>query len=221
MPWFSPIERSIIRERRRRLAILALLGYIVAVFLDRPVYHLFYVGEAERLSYEDHDWYQVFRCNGSLVTWLLISAAIFLAATPRSRLLRPRGEDLRCLLVIASPAIAGVVAEILKPLIGRERPVKHDGEHVFKPFLHGLWDGSNLGLPSSHAAVAFGGAFMLGFLYPRVRVLAMFVATGCVVTRLMGGAHFLSDAYVGAWIAFAVASWLRNHALPHRPTVWG
>jgi membrane-associated phospholipid phosphatase len=55
-----------------------------------------------------------------------------------------------------------------------------------------------MGIPSSHAAVAFGGAFMLLRLFPGAGIIALLGATGCATTRILLGAHYLSDVLVAA-----------------------
>lgn len=199
---------------RRRLAIgLALLALlVVASLLDRPAYLALRV--ADRAATEGRDWYQMLRAAGYLPVWLLIAAAFLLHDTGR-RAPAPgsaapaRAPWRRAAYLATAPALAGLAAEILKPLIGRERPTHHEGFYHFKPFLQGFVDGSNLGLPSSHAAVAFGGAFALAFIMPRTAPVALLAAAGCGLTRLLSGAHFLSDVCAGALVAYAVAAALR------------
>ncbi|MEZ6318856.1 MAG: phosphatase PAP2 family protein [Phycisphaerales bacterium] len=88
--------------------------------------------------------------------------------------------------------------------------IQNDAHYVWKdgplgPFLAGFWDSSNLGLPSSHTAVAFGGAVVLGILDPKLRVPALVVATACGLTRVLAGAHFPSDVVLGALLGAVAA----------------
>jgi membrane-associated phospholipid phosphatase len=106
-------------------------------------------------------------------------------------------------LLLFSPAVAGGVAEVLKIVLRRERPGLHEGGYVFRPFADRLFDTRDLGLPSSHTMVAFGGAAILARLFPRTAPVAYLVAAGCGLSRVMAGAHFASDVMVGA-----LAGWL-------------
>ena len=111
----------------------------------------------------------------------------------------------------------------IKRLIGRERPGLTVHLYSFKSLLGGFVDDSNLGLPSSHAAVAFGGAFVLMYLFPRIWPIALAGAIGCGLTRLLAGAHFLTDVYAAAGLGYAVAGWLATGPLGRpdsRPTVY-
>ena len=82
--------------------------------------------------------------------------------------------------------------------------IHQGGSHFRFPFP-GFIDGHNLGLPSSHAAVAFGGACMLSVYLPKLRPLLLLLALGCAYTRLITGAHFASDVFVGALLGWVIA----------------
>jgi membrane-associated phospholipid phosphatase len=74
--------------------------------------------------------------------------------------------------------------------------------YVLRGLFAGFWNGSNLGLPSSHAAVAAGGAAALIAWRPAVWPIAVVLAAGCAMTRLLSGAHFLSDVTLGAIVGY-------------------
>lgn len=148
-------------------------------------------------------------------------------------------------LVVLAAALSGLVAEVLKRVIGRERPfVPREGDaqtleragafwvrlteplatppaqpvepptgaYVWKegPLVGGWLDDGNLGMPSSHTAVAAGALLMLCRLYPPLvpACVALALLTGW--QRVASGAHFLTDAFVavviGALVSGAIAS---------------
>lgn len=195
--YHSPHERAMRRRQRWLKLALFIAGLVVLTFLDRTLYHFFAVADEARI--ERRDWYRLLRVTGYLPAWILISG--LLALGPGA------GLHARAWLPAISAGLSGLSAEILKLVIGRQRPLP-DGSYAFKPFLSGFIDGSNLGMPSSHAAVAFGGAFALGRLYPRAAPLALACAAGCGVTRMLGADHFATDIYVAAGLAYAIAAWL-------------
>jgi membrane-associated phospholipid phosphatase len=198
--WVSPRER---RERNRRVLLWALGGMalVAAVSLiDTRMYHVFRTDD----GVVERGWYQALRSVGYLPTWIVLAVAAGL-------LMSRRGRAERLAALVLPAALAGAVAEILKLIIGRERPTE-SGAHVWRGLFSGFDDGSGLGLPSSHAAVAFGGAFALAMLWPRLRVLALAIACGCGLTRMLTGDHFLSDVVgaglVGYGAAQVVGSWV-------------
>lgn len=191
--YYSPYERRALRRKRWMLFGAFLLGLVVLTLLDRSLYAALAADE-ERLARKD--WFRLLRIVGYLPTWILLSALLALGPAAALRA--------RAWLPAICAALAGLAAEILKLIVGRQRPLA-DGGYDFKPFLSGFIDGSNLGMPSSHAAVAFGGAFALARMFPRAGPVALALAAGCALTRLLGADHFVSDVYVAAWLGYAVS----------------
>lgn len=196
---------------RRRIARGLLLGAIgaVLVLLDRPLYHAFANPDSI-----DTDAHQALRQLGYLPTWLVVGLLFWLADRADRPKLRglavepswpPRPAHHRAGLIVLSAVLAGLAAEILKLLTRRLRPNAEDGLFVFRSFFDDPFSSSGIGLPSSHTAVAFGGAVMVALLVPAVRVPVLLLAAGCGVTRMMAGAHFASDVYIGALVAAWVA----------------
>lgn len=161
-----------------------------------------------RWRIEQRQFYHMLRMVGYVPAWLAIVIA---ADLHRRRRLRERAPEaieddpgpltpgmLVCLV------LTGLTVALLKALIGRERPGEHDGAVVFKPILSGFWDGSNLSTPSSHAAIAFCGALVISRLRPGTGWVAIPLAIGCAYTRVLMGAHFLSDVVLGAIVAWIV-----------------
>ena len=127
----------------------------------------------------------------------------------------------RGVFVFLVPALAGLGAELLKFIVRRERPEEADGMYAFlqwprvAPTDPAFWKTEHLGLASSHAAVAVGGALAAGLLLPRWRAVLYVIAGLCTLSRIAVGAHFLSDAFAGIALAFAayhvVYAWDRRN----------
>lgn len=179
---------------------------MVVTLLDQPLW------SALRLSdrIANRDWYRMLRIGGYLPTWIILAGAVFLATSGDAG--RPLRDRARIWLVPIAAALSGLTAEILKLIIGRQRP-NDLGEYTFKPFLHGFIDGSNLGLPSSHAATAFGAALVVCRLWPRAGWIVIPLAVGCSLTRVFMGDHFVSDVVAAAGLGYA---WSRVLVPPAR-----
>jgi membrane-associated phospholipid phosphatase len=97
-----------------------------------------------------------------------------------------------------------VVEEVTKIIFRRERPLANNAEGDF--FTSGNGTGSSF--PSSHSALAWSAAAVLGGEYPSkwVQLGVYTVATGVSVTRVLGQEHFPTDVLVGA-----AAGWLIGH----------
>lgn len=200
MTYRSPHDRAIRRRTIRNRAILILVGFIAVSALDFLLLRLLF---DPTHNVEPHDWYRMLRVQGFVGTWLAIGFAF--ACVDRSWV--------RAGSVIFCPLFAGALAEFFKLLIGRARPVV-DGHLVeagyhFRPLLDGFHNGHNLGLPSSHASVAFAGAFIVSMHIPRAFPVLLALAIGCAYSRVASGAHFPSDVYAGAVLAWITARGFR------------
>lgn len=223
--YLSPRE---LRQRRIRWGVgfaIVLVGFVLLGLLDHAIWQgtalaprdvsVSSNGETIRITQtatewlRAKDWYQLLRQAGFLPTWLLIAAALTsydLALrwrTPSAD--RPHVELewwRRGAAVALAPTISGLIAEILRGVLRRQRPGL-EGLHVWGwPWGEGA---APYGLPSSHAAVAFAGAFMLARFIPGGGPIVLLWALGCGLSRLLAGAHFASDVYVGAAVGYLVA----------------
>ncbi|HEX6308239.1 MAG TPA: phosphatase PAP2 family protein [Longimicrobiales bacterium] len=159
---------------------------------------------------------RMLRVMGFVPLWIAGGAALMLEdRTPWRRLHHSRGG-----LIIAGAILGGIAAELAKLLIRRRRPGEL-GDYVFRAFTERPFSTGGLGMPSSHALVAFGAAAVLARLFPRARFVWWGLAWGCGLSRIAAGAHFLSDIVVAAvigWLVGALVWRWREHTLPvHRP----
>lgn len=174
---------------------------IIAHILDPLAYR--YVRVA---GIHDEDWGRMLRVMGFVPLWLAAAAALMLQdRTPGRAILRSRGG-----LLALGAILGGAAAELLKLVFRRLRPGEL-GEYLFRPFAERPFSTGGLGLPSSHALVAFGAAAVLARIFPRARVVWWGLAWGCGFSRIASGAHFLSDvvaAFVIGWLVGALVwSW--------------
>jgi membrane-associated phospholipid phosphatase len=217
--WLSPAQRRALSRRRQLIGAALLAGYLLLRLIDQPVFVAFQhetgVGEGK--------WGMMFKSFGFLPFWLLVCFALGLGAH--------RGEPLRAraVLIGVSAGVSGLIAEILKRIVGRERPwvgpalpegvtpgaaaaegipVREIGDSIHKPFMHAWVDDHNLGFPSSHVAVAFGAALLAIRFWPGAWAPLLIAAIGCAWQRLATGAHFLTDVYAGVAIAWVVSAWI-------------
>lgn len=185
----------LLTTRPPRVAGLTAIAVLAMVF-DLAVWR---IGRAP--GAEEAEWYQALRQIGYLPTWITVGIVVWLLDRRAGR--TPAHH--RAGLIALSPALAGLLAAMLKPLCRRLRPEAADGLYAFRPIWEDTLSGSGIGLPSGHTATAFGGAVMVGLLWPAVRWPMWLLAAGCGVTRLLAGAHFLSDVVVAAMLGSAMA----------------
>ncbi|MEM9789723.1 MAG: phosphatase PAP2 family protein [Planctomycetota bacterium] len=163
-----------------------------------------------RVRGDSSDLDRMFRVVGFVPTWLIIGGALALARTGRVKAEGWLKAMNAPLLIVLASAGAGAVAEVVKLLARRLRPRETGGIYEWRPIWEGGLDAGDMGFPSSHAMVAFGGAWMLCRLYPWGTPIWLALAIGCAVTRVMTHAHFVSDVTGSAVLAFAFAACLWN-----------
>jgi membrane-associated phospholipid phosphatase len=114
---------------------------------------------------------------------------------------------------------AGILADVIKLLVGRTRPNHLDNlpSHVSDTFFgwipwltladgNAAWDHGIQSFPSGHAATAVGLAIGLTWLYPRGRWLFAVFAVLAALQRIDTNAHFVSDTLGGAAAGCVVAA---------------
>ena len=176
-------------HRALRIAIASIALIAVAHLLDQWAWvHLV------NSKVYDRDFGRMLRVIGFLPLWFVIAITSWL-------LTRNRRD---AIMLALAPTLGGALAEVLKIALRRERPNLHDGSYVFRVFADQPWSTKAIGLPSSHALVAFAGAWMLCRIYPRASVVWIALAVGCAITRVQAHAHFLSDVTVAGVAAFVL-----------------
>ena len=192
------------RERWRapaRFLAVAVAAMAAATLLDRPLLEAVERFTSGRTMGEVAGrWWAFLRLAGYVDLWLPAVAALWLLDHRREK-----GRARRAAFLFASILLSGAAAEGLKLVVRRERPTTPAAGYVRRPFGDQPWRTTTFGLPSSHAAVAFGAAWALGRLIPPARPVWLALAIGCGATRLLGPAHYPSDVVAAALVAYAVA----------------
>jgi membrane-associated phospholipid phosphatase len=194
------------RARRWWIALaVSLAALAVAHLLDEVVWR-----SVRDPRVNEKDWGRFLRSMGYLPTWIAIAAALWLQDRPN------RGWGWRGGAALLVPAVGGLGAEAGKLLFRRLRPDEAMFGYTFRSFAEDPFSTRGLGLPSSHAMVAFAGAAALARLFPRARVVGYLLAAGCALTRVLTVQHYLSDVVMAAALGWLIgdplARWmLRRH----------
>ncbi len=193
---------------RVTLSLLALVALLASSLSGLDAWALARLSAPERSG---EDWARLLRVMGFVPTWIALGAIFVLIDHARRGRLKPPLRDpwTRGVLVFLSATLAGFVAELLKIMLRRERPlVNAEGEwagYVFRAWEQSPLSSSGLGLPSSHTAVAFGALCMLGFIHRPARPVFLLLAFGCGMTRVLSGAHYATDTLVGGCVGAMAA----------------
>jgi len=163
----------------------------------------------------EREWGRLLRSAGYVPTWLLGAAAVWLAARRAGHGVAGRW---RAGVLLLAPALAGGLAELLKIVVRRQRPGADSPAYLFRPYDVDLWSTKGLGLASSHTAVAFAAAAVLARCFPGSAPVWYLLAVGCAATRVLAGAHYVSDTVAAAALGWLVAEgcwrWAAKRARP-------
>ena len=173
-----------------RFAATLILLFLVAQLVDQWIFHHF----TFHAIYE-RGWGRMLRLAGYFPLWGIVALGLVLHDwVPRELPSLPRSSR-RGLLLFWSAGLGGIIAELLKIVLRRERPGLTDGAHVFRSWSEQPFSTARLGLPSSEVAVAFAAATALARLFPGTWLLWYALAVGCAFTRVASGAHFMSEYF--------------------------
>lgn len=103
----------------------------------------------------------------------------------------------------ATLVASGIIAPVLKYMVGRARPNTDQGTHYFTPFLS-----SNASFPSGETTQAFAVASVIAAHYDSLWVKASSYGIASLVgmARMYEDAHWTSDALAGALIGAAIGT---------------
>jgi lipid A 4'-phosphatase len=197
------------------LALLLLVPASIA-FVDRPVAWFFH--DSDRSL---RDAFQFITQFGLSKGYLIIAIVLFLGlrlAAWRTRDARLAAALLqnayRALFLFLAVAVSGLVTNLLKIVIGRARPklLFADGFHGF---IWGATQADYWSFPSGHATTMAALAVGLSLLWPRGAALYVALALLVAASRIIIGAHYVSDVLMGlaigggtawaVWLGFARA----------------
>ncbi len=195
------------------------LEILLYLYIDRPLAVLM----RDMGSFDPNftDFFRTITDLGKSV-WYLVPcglAVLFCAFLSRGKDVPPAYRrlfgyvGLRALFLFLTIGVSGIVADIIKPIAGRARPILYlrDSFFGFAPFnAQGfLWNG----FPSGHTTTAVALACSLSLLYPRARILWFTYAGLLTASRVIVNAHYLSDVCAGAFLGWATTYLLYQHGM--------
>jgi membrane-associated phospholipid phosphatase len=191
-------------RRHAGLALIAcsVLTAVAWLFLDTPV-----VIWAERIQSETtEDVIRILNRLGGGMNPVMLAAFFLIAGVAYCE----RRWVAIALSMGAAGLGAGILAQILKHLVGRARPELWLGPTHYAP-------GSLVSFPSGHTAGAFALAGVLVFAsksWP-LRFAALLLAAGVGLSRVLAFRHWTSDVTASAVIGLAFAWIATRISLPH------
>lgn len=189
------------------LLINACIAIFMVFFLDQPVASWIENAPYSQVKY----WAREITNIGLATFYLLTSAALYILARyafPKMEALKNHTSFIEKTRAwsgfsLASFVICGLVIQILKPIIGRQRP------HTSSSFEHLLFDPLNFhwhwhSMPSGHTQVMLTAATILSLAAPKYKWLFFILAISIAFTRVILHQHFLSDFWMGGSLGILI-----------------
>jgi membrane-associated phospholipid phosphatase len=201
--------RAPLRPRVRQLVPFIAASAAIIVIGLIGLDELFYRHVSLRLNTEhrplDRDFYAVTRPFWIAVRFtfahaLGIAIAYILTVSCHSR--RWLAGNALILAVVA----AALLANFAQAAIGRLRPNQAAHHLSFRPAFSALLDKQRVSFPSGEAATAAALGCALAWLFPNAKTVFYGIALLAAGTRLINGAHYLSDVAAGILLGGAIAA---------------
>ncbi|MCD2179798.1 phosphatase PAP2 family protein [Rhizobium sp. C1] len=174
---------------------------------------------AENTTDIGKSWWSLTLTGIVFIAAILIIRYGDLAAAARVRL---RYVATASAYVFLSVALSGIITNIVKRIIGRARPPLFDAEGAFhfKAFSGHLYES----FPSGHSTTDGAMAMALAVLFPSIRIPILILGGFLALTRIMVGAHYLSDVIAGysfgLWYAYMSALFFAKHGFSLKRPRW-
>ena len=199
-------------------AALALSLLAIGFLLVDP----FMLERARAISSEARDFFR-FVTNLGRSHWMLIptAAVVIFAIIMRRQHLGFRNAAGYKLIIqsagfaFVSIAGAGILANLLKSILGRARPKLYDTVGHFE-FQFFAFESDYLSIPSGHATTIFAFATVVAIFWPRGRFLLYTLAAWIALSRVLIGVHYFTDIVLGAILGITVPYIVRDRFAARR-----
>jgi membrane-associated phospholipid phosphatase len=178
------------------LTLVCVLGFVIAYeWIDVPLARAF-----QGIGPTTHAIFGFITRFGEGGVYLVPLGLAFLWALLKGA----RGWAARTGFVFATVAVPGILADIMKPVFGRARPVL-----LFRDDVFGFtWAGAHANdwsFPSGHSITVAALAVALYAIYPPLWPAYALLALLVMASRLVLDQHYLSDVIAGFYIGIAFA----------------
>lgn len=197
-------DRSLWRRDAIRLVIGIIVTALVWLLLDRP---LLAWAEGVQSDFTEDVIRLLNRLGGGMNPVMVVVFFLIAGISYRER----RWVAYAIAMAIAGLG-AGLLAQIVKHLVGRARPELWLGPMHYAP-------GSSTSFPSGHTVGAFAlaGVLMFSARSTTLRVIAFLLAAGVALSRVLAFRHWPSDVTASAVIGL-VTAWIVTEAVVRKST---
>ena len=194
------------QKEEKAICIYLFLGILFFLFFDYSISKFFY-----NINSQTKSLFETLTHFGDslyfLVPTVLIWAIIKIIQNKNKIILTISDISLFIFLNIL---LSGVAVQIFKHILGRPRPPLFHSNNLSTLDIFNF-DSRWHSFPSGHTATIFAFIFCLIFLFPKIKNILITIAIIIASTRVIVGAHFVSDVFGGALIAYITTILLRDN----------
>lgn len=201
------MERMQYLKENKKLFFIVLLLPLFFIYFDKVVISLM-----RNLDKANHEIYSFLESLDPFINFISHGATLIIIAFllyVMGRYFHQRAYEVGRSMIIGFIS-SGIVAQIMKHLIGRARPRLTDNLVFIGPSLKSGYDS----FPSGHTTVVFCLAYILSHHFPRYRVFFYICAVIVGFERVEDVSHFPSDVITGAIVGILVAKLLSVRMFP-------
>ena len=193
------------QTKEKVVCVYLTLGILFFLFFDYSISKFFYnINSQTKSLFETltHFGDSLYFFVPTIIIWAFIK--IF---QNKNKILSTIGDI--AIFIFFNILFSGIIVQIFKHLLGRPRPPMF---HLFNMSSLDLFqfDSKWHSFPSGHTATIFAFIFCLIFLFPKIKNILISIAIIIASTRVIVGAHYVSDVLGGALVAYVTTIILRD-----------
>ena len=193
------------QKEEKAVCIYLLLGVLVFLFFDYSISKFFY-----NINSQTKSLFETLTHFGDslyfFVPTILIWSVIKIIQNKNKIILTISDISL---FIFFNILISGIAVQIFKHILGRPRPPLFHSNNLSTIDIFNF-DSRWHSFPSGHTATIFAFIFCLTFLFPKIKNILITIAVVIASTRVIVGAHYVSDIFGGALVAYITSILLRE-----------
>ena len=193
------------QKDEKAICIYLLLGVLVFLFFDYSISKFFY-----NINSQTKSLFETLTHFGDslyfFVPTILIWAVIKIIQNKNKIIITISDISL---FIFFNILLSGIAVQILKHILGRPRPPLFHSNNLSTIDIFNF-DSRWHSFPSGHTATIFAFIFCLIFLFPKIKNILITIAVVIASTRVIVGAHYVSDIFGGALVAYITSILLRE-----------
>ena len=193
------------QKDEKAICIYLLLGVLVFLFFDYSISKFFYnINSQTKSLFETltHFGDSLYFFIPSILIWVVIKII-----QNKNKIILTISDI--SLFIFFNILLSGIAVQIFKHILGRPRPPLFHSNNLTTLDIFNF-DSRWHSFPSGHTATIFAFIFCLIFLFPKIKNILITIAIVIASTRVIVGAHYVSDIFGGALVAYITSIILRD-----------